>query len=130
MATDYSVIMASGTIIDEITISTSRTFEDMQPFNDFVVTLSLKERQLVGLISEYQLEGWEDNQPEPLTELECIVIDKYNAFFEIETNTFEDEEEEEEEEDREICPCCGKLRELYYSWGNPVGKCGGCINKG
>ncbi len=123
MATTFYVMTETGTIIDELCVSSFTSCDSAALFNGFTNTLNPMERGVLGLVSEYALEDGCPT-PAPLTDLEQIVVAKYNSHFGLEDDC------EVVEDDLEVCSCCGELRELYYTVGNPVGKCVKCLNKG
>ncbi len=122
MATTYYVMTETGTIIDDLCVSSFTPCDSVALFKGFLNTLSFMERDALSLVSEYSME--EDcSEPAPLTDLEQSVIAKYNSHFGLDNSPAI-------EDDLEVCSCCGELHELYYTVGNPVGKCVKCLNKG
>ncbi len=92
MATTYYVMTDTGAIIDELCVSSFTPCESVALFKGFLNTLNPVERGVLGLVSEYSVEGAVEAGcyvPAPLTELEQIVVAKYNAHFKLDGGTEE-----------------------------------------
>ncbi|CAH7382029.1 hypothetical protein VCHA53O466_40435 [Vibrio chagasii] len=106
-------VIVGDTVIDEFKISNSRTDHDcLKSINAFFNTLTAEERKLIDVIDEYSLEAAREAEAEAelegddfddeedfereemyeccepqstLSEEQLAVVNKYNAYFEIDT---------------------------------------------
>ncbi len=60
MSTEYTIFVGQHEI-ETVTISTTRSAEDMSDINEFRQSLTQEERQLFSFVSEYELEDTDND---------------------------------------------------------------------